>query len=75
MNQENKKIVMFDFDGVLIDTLLPCYKINVEANEDLDMEEYKNMFNGNIHTSLKKTVSHARIIKNFLSCTMNTLEN
>ena len=45
---ENKKVLMFDFDGVLVDTLLPCYKINLEVNKDLTLEEYKSFFTGNI---------------------------
>lgn len=45
---------MFDFDGVLIDTLPACYRINSEQNNDLELEEYKSFFNGNIHDSKRK---------------------
>jgi len=45
---------MFDFDGVLIDTLLPCHAINAEVNKDLDLEEYKSFFDGNIHDAVRK---------------------
>jgi phosphoglycolate phosphatase len=54
MESKNKKIVMFDFDGVLIDTLIPCYTINTEINEDLSLEEYKSFFTGNIHDAIRK---------------------
>ncbi|MES2930681.1 MAG: HAD family hydrolase [Patescibacteria group bacterium] len=54
MKLGNKKLVLFDFDGVLIDTLISCYQINTEVNDDLDIEEYKGFFNGNIHNSIRK---------------------
>ncbi len=42
---------MFDFDGVLIDTLLACYTINAEIHENLSLEEYKSFFEGNIYSA------------------------
>jgi phosphoglycolate phosphatase-like HAD superfamily hydrolase len=49
-----KKILMFDFDGVLIDTLIPVYLMAREINEDMDLEEYKTFFDGNIHDATRK---------------------
>lgn len=61
-----KKIVMFDFDGVLIDTLIPCYTINSEANEGLELEEYISFFDGNIHNSVRKNGEPRKYNPNFL---------
>lgn len=47
------KLIIFDFDGVLVDTLLACYSIVSETNEDLSIEEYKNFFAGNINDALR----------------------
>ncbi len=49
----NKKLIMFDFDGVLIDTLLACYSINTKVNDSLSIEEYKSFFEGNINHSFR----------------------
>lgn len=54
MEKNNKKIVMFDFDGVLVDTLIHSYTITQETNENLSIEEYKTFFNGNIHDASRK---------------------
>ncbi len=54
MNLENKKLVLFDFDGVLVDTLLVCYSINAEIHENLSLEEYKTFFLGNIYSAIRK---------------------
>lgn len=53
MPENNKKLVLFDFDGVFIDTLLACYTTANEANENLTLEEYKGFFCGNIHDSVR----------------------
>jgi len=53
MNSENKKLVMFDFDGVLVDTLLIGHKITEEVNRNISINEYKSCFEGNINTAIK----------------------
>jgi len=50
---EIKKLALFDFDGVLVDTLGIAYGINVEAQPDLSLETYKSFFEGNIHDAIK----------------------
>ena len=45
---------MFDFDGVLVDTLGLSYGINSEVDKDLKLEEYTALFNGNIHAAFEK---------------------
>ncbi len=48
----NTKLVIFDFDGVLADTLEPIFAINEEVKPDLSLEEYKSFFEGNIHEAI-----------------------
>ncbi len=42
------KLVIFDFDGVLVDTLLICYSINAKKL-GFSLEKYKSFFGGNIY--------------------------
>jgi len=42
------KLVIFDFDGVLVDTLLMCYEITKEANEGMSMETFRSVSSYNI---------------------------
>ena len=48
------KLVIFDFDGVLVDTLSVCFSIISEVNENLSLEEYKSYFEGNINDAVKR---------------------
>ncbi len=45
------KLIIFDFDGVLVDTLGIVYSINTQVNQGLSMEEYKSFFEGNIYNA------------------------
>jgi len=49
-----KKLVIFDFDGVLVDTIGIGFSINQEIHPDLSMEEYKSFFEGNIYGAIRK---------------------
>lgn len=49
-----KKVVIFDFDGVIIDSWEHAYAGNLRTFPNLTIEEHKNFFNGNIHEELKK---------------------
>ncbi|HEY4714926.1 MAG TPA: HAD hydrolase-like protein [Candidatus Paceibacterota bacterium] len=42
-----KKLVIFDFDGVLVDTILMCYEIHKEFNPNFSYEEYQKLAHGN----------------------------
>ncbi len=42
------KLILFDFDGVLIDTLLICYSIDAK-HQGFSLEEYKSLFESNIY--------------------------
>ncbi len=46
------KLIFFDFDGVLVDTLGIAYGINLEADPSLSLETYKSFFEGNIHIAI-----------------------
>ena len=47
------KLILFDFDGVLVDTLGIVFGINAKAEPGLTLEKYKSFFHGNIHDSIK----------------------
>jgi len=48
------KLILFDFDGVLVDTLGITYSMDVEMNQHLSLEEHKSFFGGNIHNAVRK---------------------
>ncbi|MDO8592641.1 MAG: HAD family hydrolase [bacterium] len=52
-----KKAVIFDFDGVIHDTLQLAYKINLKIYKNISLEEYKDFFNGNVYEHKKVTVA------------------
>lgn len=52
MSENNKKVVIFDFDGVIADTFSFCYKIRNEFSP-LTQDEYRKWFEGNINDVLK----------------------
>jgi phosphoglycolate phosphatase len=43
------KAVIFDFDGVIGDTLDLIFSINKKLFPEITLEDYKNLFNGNIY--------------------------
>ncbi|MEI8270921.1 MAG: hypothetical protein WCG45_06165 [bacterium] len=65
MSVENKKLVIFDFDGVLVDTLGIVYTINKEIHQDLSIEEYKSFFEGNINFAVRKDGTKKKSHPNF----------
>lgn len=65
-NPENKKLVMFDFDGVLIDTLPILFAISSEVNKGIGIEEYKARFDGNVRASMKEFGGKYNMHPNFL---------
>ncbi len=63
-----KKLVLFDFDGVLVDTLIMHYGISKETNENITLDTFKSLFNGNVHESLKESSSvkqHPRFFERY----------
>jgi phosphoglycolate phosphatase-like HAD superfamily hydrolase len=54
---EKSKVIIFDFDGVIVDSFKPLYEINRSAAEkigkSLSEDAYSAFFSGNIHKKLK----------------------
>ncbi len=56
MSAGNKKLIMFDFDGVLVDTLIMHYEMIRKSNPaSFSLERFKDIFNGNIFEHVKKS--------------------
>lgn len=51
----NKKLVIFDFDGVLVNTMPLWYGINLKNNPNLTYEQFYEMSLGNFADSLENT--------------------
>lgn len=49
-----KKLIIFDFDGVIIDSWKHAYEMNLRNWPDLKPEQHKSFFNGNIHEEIAK---------------------
>ncbi len=56
MMLENRKLVIFDFDGVLADTEEFCYKIHKDFNGNLTWEKFQSFGVGNFHEGMGKAV-------------------
>ena len=54
---KNKKLIIFDFDGVIIDSYDHAYEGNTRTWPNLTHEQHKAIFNGNIYTELNKIIS------------------
>jgi len=50
----SKKIIAFDFDGVIVDSIKLSYDINKELMPDLDYEDWRTWSNGNFHEIVRK---------------------
>jgi phosphoglycolate phosphatase len=51
-----KKLVIFDFDGVIVDTEELCYKIHKDVNGNLTWEQFQEFSEGNFHEGMEKAV-------------------
>ena len=49
---------MFDFDGVLVDTLGICHALDAELNEGISLEEYRKYFDGNVFDSTNEHIKN-----------------
>lgn len=47
------KLIFFDFDGVLVDTLMMHYGISKEVNKDMPLDFFRSLSNGNIFRSIQ----------------------
>ncbi len=46
---KKNKVVIFDFDGVIVDSLMAAYNTWKEAGATISVDEYRDRFNGNIN--------------------------
>ncbi len=52
----NKKLILFDFDGVLVNTLPGVFEIHNFCNQDLTWEDFQKISEGNFHSEYQKKV-------------------
>lgn len=57
MNNQNKKLVIFDFDGVLANTEKFCFDLHKESNKNLSWSEFQGFCNGNFVDGVVKAVN------------------
>lgn len=62
MNQKNKKLVIFDFDGVLVNTLEFSYIIHKEKNPELTWKKFQDFSNGNFIDAINNVESGGNYI-------------
>ena len=54
------KLVIFDFDGVLVDTLLPCWQAYIPTYGEITLEKYKSLYEGNIYETVDQKEGKVR---------------
>lgn len=52
------KLVIFDFDGVIVDSYGVCKKVTEHFLPDISDEDYKELFTGNIYDQIEKSEKH-----------------
>ncbi len=57
-----KKLVLFDFDGVLVNTLKIWFTIHKEANNDFTWESFQAMSEGNFWDKLDESTKQGHIL-------------
>lgn len=62
MTPKNKKLIIFDFDGVLINTLDFSYKIHKEKNPHFTWEQFQGYSDGNFHDGYNNAVKNGEHI-------------
>lgn len=53
MSNSDKKLIIFDFDGVFVQSLQMCFDLNKDDNPHLSFEEYSKMSEGNFFASFQ----------------------
>ncbi|MES3032157.1 MAG: HAD-IA family hydrolase [Patescibacteria group bacterium] len=51
------KLIIFDFDGVLVDTLIMTYEITKEINPEMSLEDFRLLNNGNFLHSIENSLT------------------
>lgn len=63
-SQKPKKIIIFDFDGVLADTFDTFYPLMRDVMKCVDLSltpnQYRNFFTGNVHKSIKNFINNKK---------------
>ena len=54
----SEKLIMFDFDGVLANTLELSYQIHKDVNDYLTWEKFQDFSNGNFHDGIMNAVQN-----------------
>lgn len=69
MNDNEKKIIFFDFDGVIADTVNLSHRTYNSIWEPVTLEEYTGFFNGNIYDagSVSKTLQDGRSLEEYFA--------
>lgn len=57
---EHKKLVLFDFDGVLVNTVQISYNIHKEVNPSLTLEKYQELSNGDFEIETQKMAEQGK---------------
>lgn len=60
----NKETVIFDFDGVIVDSFDYCLKINQTIVGDITADEYRKMFCGNFYEAHRKRIPDSESAEN-----------
>lgn len=62
MNEQNKKLVIFDFDGVLINTIDWSYDLHKKYNPEFSREKFNSFVEGNFIEGIGKAVEEGHVI-------------
>ncbi len=54
MQNKPTRAILFDFDGVIVDTFEMCFEIKKKSFPLFSKEEYRSHFDGNIYDAIKK---------------------
>lgn len=57
---ESKKIILFDFDGVLAHMLEHSFTIHKSVNPNFTWEQFEKLSDGNFHEEYKKMTTHVQ---------------
>ena len=60
-----KELVIFDFDGVIVDSLQLAFSISKEAMPDLEYKEWQSWFDGNFYKEMREELSDKKSIDRF----------
>lgn len=57
-----KKLVIFDFDGVLVNTADLCFEVHLRANPDLTRERFDSFSHGNFVENVSRAVAEGTFV-------------